>query len=152
MLRAVTIYLALSLAVSIFLFSPQSHAAEKPPAHRLLTFPSGTKINAEVADTPETRARGLMFRETLPPGGGMLFIFQEPRPQIFWMKNCQFPIDILWLDSEKKIIFVSEKTPPCKADPCPNYGPTDKNALYVIEVASGFFQKEKLALGMTVRF
>jgi uncharacterized protein len=122
------------------------------PAHRTVIFPSGTKIHAEVADTDQTRSAGLMFRDSLPPGGGMLFIFQEARPYLFWMKNCKFPIDIIWFNEQKEVIFIAEKTPPCKADPCPHYGPLDKNALYVIEVASGFAAKEKLKLGMKVRF
>jgi len=126
--------------------------AEAPPAHRTIIFPSGTKINAEVADTPQARSVGLMFRDSLSPDAGMLFIFQEAHPYLFWMKNCKFPIDIIWLNEKKEIVFISEKTPPCKADPCPNYGPLDKDALYVIEVESGFAQKEKLKLGMKVRF
>lgn len=130
----------------------ESVFSEKLPAHRTVIFPSGAKIDAEVADTPQARNVGLMFRDSLPPGGGMLFIFQEAGPYLFWMKNCKFPIDIIWFNEQKEVIFISEKTPPCKADPCPNYGPLDKNALYVIEVASGFAQKEKLKLGMKVRF
>ena len=93
-----------------------------------------------------------MFRERLPAGGGMLFIFQEPGPYQFWMKNCKFPIDIIWLGKEKQIVYLSEKTPPCRSDPCPTYGPKQEKALYVLEVASGFAQKEKLKLGMKVRF
>lgn len=129
-----------------------SARSEKPPAHRTVIFPSGTKIDAEVADTPQARNVGLMFRDSLPPGGGMLFIFQEAGPYLFWMKNCKFPIDIIWFNEQKEVIFLSEKTPPCKADPCPNYGPLDKKALYVIEVASGFVEREKLKLGTKVRF
>ncbi|TAJ98461.1 MAG: DUF192 domain-containing protein [Candidatus Manganitrophaceae bacterium] len=123
-----------------------------PTAHRTLLFPSGTRIDAEVADTPQARSVGLMFRDSLAPGGGMLFIFQEAHPYLFWMKNCKFPIDIIWLNAQKEVIFISEKTPPCKADPCPNYGPLDKDALYVVEVASGFSEKEKLKLGAKIRF
>lgn len=142
-------------ALILFLFVailPRPASAEKLPAHRTVVFPSGTKINAEVADTPEKRSVGLMFRDSLAPGSGMLFIFQEAHPYLFWMKNCRFPIDIIWLNEQKEVIFISEKTPPCKADPCPNYGPLDKNALYVVEVEAGFAQKEKLKLGAKVRF
>lgn len=127
-------------------------ASEKPPAHRTVLFPGGARMQAEVADTPQTRQIGLMFRDRLPPGGGMLFIFEQAGPYLFWMKNCKFPIDIIWLNEKKEIIYISEKTPPCKKDPCPSYGPSDQNALYVLEVASGFTQKEKLRLGMKVTF
>jgi len=145
-----------SLIISLLLLTAilpwKSALSEKLPPHRTVIFPSGTKINAEVADTPRAREVGLMFRDSLPSGGGMLFVFEKPAPYLFWMKNCKFPIDIIWFNEQKEVIFISEKTPPCKADPCPNYGPLDKNALYVIEVASGFVEKEKLKLGMKVRF
>lgn len=145
-----------SLFISLFFLAAilpwESALSEKLPAHRTVIFPGGTKIDAEVADTPQARNVGLMFRDSLPPGGGMLFIFEKPGPYLFWMKNCKFPIDIIWFNEQREVIFISEKTPPCKADPCPNYGPLDKNALYVIEVASGFAAKEKLKLGMKVRF
>ncbi|MBI3805108.1 MAG: DUF192 domain-containing protein [Nitrospirae bacterium] len=126
--------------------------SETAVAHRTVIFPSGTKIDAELADNDESRSKGLMFRDRLAPTAGMLFIFQEAHPYLFWMKNCKFPIDIIWLDAQKEIVFISEKTPPCTADPCPNYGPIDKNALYVVEVVSGFAEKEKLKPGMKIRF
>lgn len=135
-----------------FLFQREPVYPEAAPPHRTLLFPSGTKIDAEVADTTERRSRGLMFRDRLPAGGGMLFIFEQAQPYLFWMKNCKFPIDIIWLNGQKEIVFISENTPPCKADPCPNYGPEDKASLYVIEVAAGFSKKERLKLGAKVRF
>ncbi|MFQ5596994.1 MAG: DUF192 domain-containing protein [Nitrospiria bacterium] len=119
---------------------------------RAIAFPSGKIIHAEVADTPAARNRGLMFREGLPEDGGMLFVFQKAGPYRFWMKNCKFSIDIIWLNERKEIVFVSENTPPCKIDPCPTYGPDKEKSLFVIEVASGFVKKEALKLGMAVRF
>lgn len=121
-------------------------------ADRPIEFPSGNIIHAEVVDTPEARRRGLMFRDRLPTGGGMLFIFQEARPYRFWMKNCKFAIDIIWLNKKKEIIYISEDTPPCKSDPCPSYGPEKKKSLYVIEVAAGFAKRETLRLGSLVDF
>jgi uncharacterized membrane protein (UPF0127 family) len=119
---------------------------------RPVALPSGRQIDAEVADTPEARAKGLMFRDQLPAEGGMLFIFQQAAPHQFWMKNCKFPIDIIWLNDRKEIIYISPDTPPCKSDPCPNYGPPSGKALYVLEVASGLVQKEKLKPGMKLQF
>lgn len=126
--------------------------AERISAHRPIIFPSGRQVKAEVADTPEARAKGLMFRDSLPADEGMLFIFQQAAPHSFWMKDCKFPIDIIWMDDRKKIIYLSEKTPPCRSDPCPLYGPKSGKALYVIEVVSGFAQKEKLKPGMKIQF
>ncbi len=115
-------------------------------------FPSGTTLLAEVADTPEARERGLMFRDRLPSGGALLFIFETPKPYQFWMKNCKFSIDIIWMNAEKEVVFIAKDTPPCISDPCPTYGPKDKTALYVLEVEAGFAQKENLKPGMVIRF
>jgi len=136
--------------IMLFSFSPAY--ADPVPTHRAITFPSGTQLKAEVADTPKARSLGLMFREHLPEGGGMLFIFQVEARHRFWMKNCKFPIDILWLNEQQEIVYLSENIPPCKSDPCPSYGPTKDKALYVLEVASGFTRKEKLKKGMIIRF
>jgi len=106
----------------------------------------------EVADTPQARQRGLMFRERLPADTGMLFIFPVSAPHRFWMKNCKFPIDIIWLNQEKQIVFVAQSVPPCKRDPCPEYGPKDQLSLYVIEAPTGFSKKEELRVGATVKF
>ncbi len=142
-LTALIIFLT-PLAISI-----ASHAAVKEQA---LRFPNGTTRHAELADTPEARGRGLMFRDRLPEGGGMLFVFDEAQPYRFWMKNCKFPIDIIWLNGQKEVIYFVEAVPPCKADPCPTYGPDHKAALYVIEVAAGFVKASGLNLGAPIQF
>ncbi|MFQ5780465.1 MAG: DUF192 domain-containing protein [Nitrospiria bacterium] len=136
----------------VILLVLRSAYSEEVSSSRTVTFPSGTKINAEVADTPKARMTGLMFRDHLPKGGGMLFIFQKAGPHLFWMKNCKFPIDIIWLNEKREIVYISEETPPCKSDPCPTYGPTKEKTLYVLEVATGFTQKERLKRGMRILF
>ncbi len=109
-------------------------------------------IKAEVADTPEARERGLMFRKELPEGVGMLFVFSDAAPHQFWTKNCLFPMDMIWLDRQKQMIYFAQSVPPCKADPCPQYGPQQQEALYVIETAGGFIKKNRLVLGSQVKF
>ncbi len=106
----------------------------------------------EVAQTNADRQKGLMFREHLSDGTGMLFIFAVAAPYRFWMKNCKLPLDIVWLNPRKQIVFMAQSVPPCKNDPCPDYGPKDQLALYVIETASGTIKKEGLQIGATVRF
>ena len=125
---------------------PHTGSGPNAPAHRLVALPSGVKIDLEVADTPQARQRGLMFRDRLPHDG-ILFVFQETAPHRFWMKNCKFPIDIIWLDPKNVITDISENVPPCLADPCPTYGPA-RSSLYVLEVAAGFSKKEHLSPGM----
>ena len=114
-----------------------------------LVFPSGTEMRAEIVSTPAARATGLMFREALPPGEGMLFIFEEADFHAIWMLNMKFSIDIIWLSPERRIVHLEHSVPPCPEEPCPSYQPMQK-ALYVIEVPAGFAKKEGLRLGMKV--
>jgi len=114
-------------------------------------MPSGQTYVVEIASTPESRAQGLMFRESLQDGRGMLFLFPKPSVEAFWMKNCNFPIDIVWMDPNRRVIFVSPHTPPCKEDPCPMYGPKSES-LYVLEIPDGAAAKEKAVVGSTLTF
>ena len=114
-------------------------------------MPSGALYRLELAKTPEEQAQGLMFRESLPDRAGMLFLFPDASVHKFWMKNTMIPLDMIWMDAAGKVLFVSENTPPCKADPCPNYGP-DAPASSVLEIAGGMAAKEKIAAGSVLRF
>ena len=116
-----------------------------------VTMPSGRAYRVEIAATPESRAQGLMYRESLADGRGMLFLFPRPSVEGFWMKNCNFPIDIVWLDAGRKVIFVSAHTPPCKEDPCPTYGPKVESS-FVLEIPDGAAAKEKAVVGSVLRF
>jgi uncharacterized membrane protein (UPF0127 family) len=109
-------------------------------------MPSGAVYRLELALTPEDQAQGLMFRESLPPNTGMLFVFPTSEPHHFWMKNTMIPLDMIWLDGNGRVIFVSADTPPCKADPCGNYGP-DGPAVDVLEIAGGLAAKEGVKPG-----
>lgn len=136
----------------LILFSPLVVFPQEGKTYKTALFPSGTKISMEVAETEPARQLGLMFREQLLKGTGMLFIFPFEAPHRFWMKNCKFPIDIIWLNKGRKIVYVAQNVPPCKGDPCQDYGPANQSALYVIETSAGFFKKERLRIGMTVGF
>ena len=121
------------------------------PAVVPLTLPSGKVLQAEVMVSDEDRAMGLMFRPSLPLDRGMIFLFGTSDFHGIWMKNCRFPIDILWLDEERRVVHVAEAVPPCKAEPCPVYNPMRK-ASWVIELNAGQARREKAVLGSTVRF
>src|SRR5262252_7538754 len=77
----------------------------------------GRKFDVEIADNPETRARGLMFRDTMAAVHGMLFLFDRADTQAFWMKNTHIPLDILYFDENYKLVSVQERVPPCRSDP-----------------------------------
>jgi uncharacterized membrane protein (UPF0127 family) len=126
-------------------------AATPPPAGPRAVLPSGRTYSLEVARTPDEQAQGLMFRESLPERTGMLFPFTDKGVHQFWMKNTMIPLDMVWMDPEGKVIFVSANTPPCKADPCPSYGP-DSPAASVLEIAGGMAKKENVTVGSSLKF
>lgn len=101
---------------------------------------------AETARTPEQRGRGLMYRDSLGEKDAMLFIFDSPRPHGIWMKNMRMPLDILWLDSEKKIVDLIQNVPACTSDPCTVYEPLLPSA-YVLELNAGTVSKTGLKTG-----
>jgi uncharacterized membrane protein (UPF0127 family) len=124
------------------------------PAVIPLTLPSGKVLQTEVMVKDEDRAMGLMFRPSLPLDHGMLFLFERPDFHGIWMKNCRFPIDILWLDAQRKVVHLAEKVPPCTAREdrdCPVYYPLGR-ASYVVELNAGQARREKALVGATVNF
>jgi len=92
-----------------------------------------------------------MFRESLPEKSGMIFLFPDAAPHQFWMKNTMIPLDIVWLEGSGRVLFVSANTPPCRAAPCPSYGPA-VTAVSVLEIAGGMGAKEKVTVGSTIWF
>jgi uncharacterized membrane protein (UPF0127 family) len=134
--------------------APGSHASPAPTPTAVsgprATMPSGAVYTLELALTPEDQAQGLMFRESLPDRTGMLFVFPEISPHHFWMKNTMIPLDMIWMDESGRVFFVSARTPPCRADPCPTYGP-DAPVHQVLEVAAGLAEKEGVRVGSVLK-
>jgi len=126
-------------------------AVAATPAVVPLTLPSGKVLQAEVMVSDADRAMGLMFRPSLPLDRGMIFVFESSDHHAIWMKNCRFPIDILWLDEERRIVHVEESVPPCKADPCPSYAPM-RRATFVVELNARQARREKAVVGARVGF
>jgi uncharacterized membrane protein (UPF0127 family) len=150
--RRLILFLAFC-AVSACHGAPKSADAVTPStaAGPRVVLPSGAVYAVELARTPEEQAQGLMFRESLPERTGMLFLFSDAAPHQFWMKNTMIPLDIVWLDGSGRVVFVSANTPPCRADPCPNYGP-EVPAPTVLEIAGGMAAKEKVTVGSRITF
>ena len=113
-----------------------------------VTLPDGFVVRVEVAAEPESRALGLMFRDRLDPGAGMIFLFAADDELRFWMKNTRIPLDMIFLDASRKIVGISRDVPPCRFDPCPSYGPGPGiRSRYVLELAGGEAQKHNLKIG-----
>ena len=99
-----------------------------------------TRLMLEVANDRRSRSKGLMFREELAPYSGMIFVYPEPKPVQFWMKNTPLSLDIIFLAAEGKIVKVHEAAVPF--DKTPIVG--GENIQYVIELLAG--QADDLAL------
>jgi uncharacterized protein len=133
--------------------SPASPTQTQMPAATgpRIVFPDKFVVQVEVAADDSTRAQGLMFRDQLPADRGMIFLFTQSGDYPFWMKNTLIPLDMIWIDDQKRIVHIAPNVQPCKADPCPSV-PAGGNAKYVLEVAGGVAARHGLANGQTLRF
>lgn len=96
----------------------------------------GRRFEVEVVSDDASRARGLMFRESMAADRGMLFIFEREEPLAFWMKNTRIPLDIFYFDSARRLVSVAAGVPPCGTPQCPNY-PSAAPARYTLELNAG---------------
>jgi uncharacterized protein len=113
---------------------------------------AGKRYTVEVASDDAARARGLMFRDSMPEDAGMLFIHDREEPLAYWMKNTRIPLDILYFDSQRRLVSQQRDVPPCSAgNACPSY-PSRAPALYVLELNAGQAASLQLQDGMELRF
>ena len=94
-----------------------------------LTLPSGRRLAVEVLTSDEERGLGLMFRDRLAQDRGLLFVFEEAAFHSFWMKNCRFAIDIIWLDDERRVVHVAERVPALPSRSLPHLPPSTPRPL-----------------------
>ena len=85
-----------------------SHATAGQDGVVQISTPNGTTIQAEIADTTEKRAKGLMYRDSLAKDRGMLFTFAEPQLWTFWMKNTRIPLDIMYVRSDGTVVSIRQ--------------------------------------------
>jgi uncharacterized membrane protein (UPF0127 family) len=115
----------------------------------------GVNLYVEIASTPEAQQRGLSGRTSLAPNHGMLFDFTSEGEGTygFWMPDMRFPLDIIWFNAQRQVVYIQQNLPPCPPAPqaCPVFAPP-VNALYVLEVNAGFVQAHNVSLGDTFNF
>lgn len=108
----------------------------------------GKTYSAEIARTESERAKGLSGRDGLASNKAMLFVFEADGYHGFWMKDMKFAIDIVWLDSNKKVVHIERNVPPHSV-PRQSYWPPEL-ARYVLELAAG--QAAGVSIGETAVF
>lgn len=112
---------------------------------------AGQRYQVEIADDDAERARGLMFRDRLDEGAGMLFVHDREEPQAYWMKNTRIALDILYFDNDLRLVAQQRDVPPCSAgNRCPSY-PSRKPARYVLELNAGEAARLGLENGSVLR-
>ena len=105
----------------------------------------GTQVAAEVADTPQERAVGLMGRVSLAPDAGMLFIYPDEAVRSFWMKNTPLPLSIAYISKAGRIVHLAEMNP-LSEDPVPSLHPT----MYALEMEAGWFTAHGVKVGQSI--
>ena len=118
---------------------------------KVLSRETGTlrqKFFAEVADTPEKRAMGLMYRRDLAKDQGMLFVFPYPTEGPFWMRNTLISLDMLFIGGDKKILTIVPQAEPQTTTPRVPQGPY----LYVLEIRGGRSADLGIRVGDGVQF
>jgi uncharacterized membrane protein (UPF0127 family) len=118
----------------------------------IIAFPNGTKLEAEVADTPEKLLFGMAFQDALPPNAGMIYIFESTGPHRVTTKEYRFPVDMMWVDESRHIVSIAENVPPCKVETCPWHASESASVRYLIEAAAGFAKQTGVAVGAELKY
>ena len=132
---------------------PAASSAPAPAAGPRVVLPSGAAITVEVAVTDRERAQGLMFRESMPRAAGMVFLFDGLEIRPFWMKNCHFPLDMVYATKDGTVVDVLKNVPPCAPDPepCNSVVPGAK-ADTVLEVNAGVAEANRAVPGAKLKW
>jgi uncharacterized protein len=113
---------------------------------------NGVVLVADIAATDEQRIKGLSMKDSLAENEAMLFVLDNEGEHTFWMKNMKFPIDIIWIDTDKTVVHIEHNLQPCSSELfCPTYKPNDES-LYVLETIGGFAERHDIVKGTMVEF
>ncbi|GMO48824.1 MAG: DUF192 domain-containing protein [Termitinemataceae bacterium] len=142
------LFFCLFIFCSLFIIDSCSTGGGAQP--KLKTHPiiiensDGSKIGieAEIADTEEQRAKGLMFRKKLNDGEGMLFVFQKDEMLSFWMKNTLLPLSIAYINREFIIVNIFDMYPHNEVGVH-----STRSVRYALEVPQGFFERQNIVVG-----
>lgn len=135
------------LTAACMLFISCTRTSALPVKSLEIKLQNGTSVTveAEIADTEETRNRGFMERESIPDGTGMLFVFEKAQRLSFWMKNTPHPLSIAFIDSHGKIRDIFDMKPYSVASTI-----STVSCRYALEVPQGWFEKVGVTVGDTI--
>ena len=100
------------------------------------------RIDTQVAATPEQRQTGLMWRKEMPQHEGMLFVFEQPSQQCFWMKNTLLPLTAAFVEDDGTVVNLADMKPQTTDPHC-----SAKPVRYVLEMNKGWFAKKGIKAG-----
>ena len=148
-----TVFISFNVFLCIIqtFFYSQSFSEKINYYHAIVTTSTGEKIPVEVADTPKKRSLGLGKRTYLKKGWGMLFVFEKRKPHRFWMKDMQFPLDIIWLDNHR-IVHIIHNAKPVNSRDEPEIMTSPVPVNFVLEIAAGLAAKLRLKTGQQMNF
>jgi len=131
--------------------SHSSEARRKSEPEVVLSTRAGEQhVKVEVARSDPERQRGLMYRQSLEAGRGMIFLFEKPEQHMkFWMKNTYIPLDMIFIGPDKHVVFVEENAEPLTMQ---SRGPDDDESQFVLEVPGGWARAHGVERGVLVRF
>jgi uncharacterized membrane protein (UPF0127 family) len=137
------------VVVAIWIIVMAVSACQAQPKVTIATK-AGRQVSfqVEIADTPVKRERGLQYRRELAADRGMIFLFPAESLQSFWMKNTPLPLDMIFINRERKIVGIVEQTVPFSLDPRSVGAPSQ----FVLEINGGLSKRHGIKAGDTVRF
>lgn len=142
-IQIIILSIVMICGVFVFTYLNQKSETSNNFDHYTLSL-NGVNIKHILANTAETRVKGLSGMESLPKDTVMFFIFDVPDKYGIWMKDMKFPVDIIWLDHEGRVITLESNVSP---DTFPKVFFPLENSLYTIEANSGFIDKNQLEVG-----
>ena len=129
-----------ALSALLALVTPALTIAQTLPTKKLTA--GMHVVTAEVAANEAARMKGLMFRESLEPNHGMLFVFEQPNVQCFWMKNTVLPLSIAFIRADGVITNLADMAPMTEASHC-----STEPVRYTLEMEQGWFTKHGVSAG-----
>ncbi len=143
--RSLTLLLALSLASWASAWA-QGVAGVPQRLPTILLRAGMHQITAQVAQTDAQRAVGLMYRKDMPQHEGMLFVFEQPGQQCFWMRNTLLPLAIAFLADDGSIVNIAEMKPLDETSTC-----SEKPVRFALEMNKGWFSQRGLKPGFKLQ-